>query len=210
MDQWEQGEPPNESRLFDNFSAFTEALRFPRLYQSNMRQPRKLIPGAEYHVVARANRSEFIFNTEQIKELFLNVLRRAKKKYTFTVRNFCIMSNHVHLLIQPGPGESLSRIMQWILSVFASAFNRIFGQNGHVWYDRFKSVVIGALRQFIAAFQYIAANPVKAGIVSDPMNYRHNGVRHIRDGDRSVVDPPDRLVQLLFPGISAVLLEGSV
>ena len=145
-----------------------------------------------------------------MKKLFLDVVRRAKKKYSFTVRNFCIMSNHIHFLIKPGEGESLSRIMQWILSVFASAFNRTYGYNGHVWYDRFKSSVIGTLRQFISAFEYIAANPVKAGIATEAMNYRHNGVRHIRDGDRSVVEPPDRVVQLVFPGITRILLAGPV
>lgn len=173
-----------------------------------MRQPRKLIPGVTYHVVARANRHEFIFNNEQMKSLFLDVVRRARTKYSFTLRNFCIMSNHIHFLIQPGKGESLSRIMQWILSVFAIAFNRTYGYNGHVWYDRFKSVVIGTLRQFIAAFEYIATNPVKAGMATDAMKYRYNGVRHIRDGDRSVVAPADRVVQLLFPGITAIRLAG--
>ncbi len=136
-----------------------------------------------------------------MKELFLNVVRRAKKKYAFTIRNFCIMSNHIHILIRPEKGESLSRIMQWILSVFASAFNRFFGYTGHVWHDRFKSIVIGMLRQFVTAFAYIANNPVKAGIVQHPMDYRYSGVRHIRDGDFSVADPPDELIQLLFPHI---------
>lgn len=175
-----------------------------------MRHPRKLVIGAEYHVVARANRREFIFNTFQMKELFLDIVRRAKQKYTFTVRNFCIMSNHIHFLIRPGTGESLSRIMQWILSVFATAFNRCFGYSGHVWYDRFKSIVIGTLRQFVAAFEYITANPVKAGLCGDPMAYRHNGVRRIRDGDYGVVDRPDRLVQLLFPKITAIHIQAAV
>jgi putative transposase len=171
-----------------------------------MRKPRKLTPGARYHVVARANRREFIFSSDRIKELFLDVVRRAKKKYAFSVHNFCIMSNHIHFLIHPGPGESLSRIMQWILSVFASTFNRIFGYNGHVWYDRFKSVVIGTLRQYIATFQYIVANPVRAGIVSDPMNYQHTGIRHIRDGDYSVINPPDQLSHLLFPAVTTLVI----
>lgn len=175
-----------------------------------MRHPRKIIPRVEYHVVARANRQEFILKSEQMKELFLDVVRRAKKRYSFTVRNFCIMSNHIHFLIRPGQGESLSRIMQWILSVFAAKFNRIFGLNGHVWYDRFKSVVIENLRHFAAAFEYISANPVKAGIVTDVMHYRHNGIRHIRDGDYSVVEPPDELVCLLFPSVCMALLGISV
>lgn len=193
-----------KNSLFSGKSWWLQKQGVPGRRIVGMRHPRKLVPGAEYHVVARANRHEFIFNSHQMKNLFLDIVRRAKKKYVFSIRNFCIMSNHIHFLIRPGAGENLSRIMQWILSVFASAFNRAFGYTGHVWHDRFKSVVIGTLRQFIAVFEYIAENPVRAGIVSDMMSYRHNGVRHIRDGDRSVVDPPDELVRLLFPRIVAI------
>jgi hypothetical protein len=68
-----------------------------------------------------------------------------------------------------------------------------------VWYDRFKSVVVDSLRQFIAVFNYITLNPVKAAIVRDPSEYSHLGLRHVRDGDCSVIAPPDELVRLLFP-----------
>lgn len=164
-----------------------------------MRHPRVLQPGAEYHVVARANRREFIFDSGEIKELFLDVLRKAKKKYAFSVSNFCIMSNHIHLMIRPGPGESLSKIMQWILSVFAARFNRIFGYVGHVWYDRFKSKVIASFRHYLAAFFYIAANPVRANMVDLITEYPFCGVRHIREGDYSVLDPPTDELLLLVP-----------
>ena len=88
--------------------------------------------------------------------------------------------------------------MQWILSVFASRFNRVYGRRGHVWYDRFKSSVIATIRQFIAAFEYIAANPVKARLAANPLDYRFSGVRHLRDGCYDVVDPPGGLVRILF------------
>jgi putative transposase len=171
-----------------------------------MRKPRDLREHAEYHVVARANRREFIFETKEIKDLLISVLRRAKLKYSFTVRNFCIMSNHFHILIRPTDGENLSRIMQWILSVFAATYNRAFGYAGHVWYDRFKSVVVDSLRQFIAVFNYITMNPVKAAIVGDSTDYSHLGLRHVRDGDYSVVVPPDELVRLLFPAHNSLSL----
>lgn len=164
-----------------------------------MRRPRKLIEGYEYHVIARANRQEFILESDEIKEMFLQVLERAKQKYRFTVRNFCIMSNHVHLIIKPGKKESLSRIMQWILSVFALAFNRRFGYKGHVWYDRFKSKIIANFRQFVATFRYIAENPVRAGMVTRPEAYRYGGVRHIRDGDSSIVNIDPTLAALIDP-----------
>lgn len=141
-----------------------------------------------YHVIARANRGEFIFEQDETKELFLEVLKEAKKRYSFRVKNFCIMGNHVHLLIWPKADENLSKIMQWILSVFAIRFNHLFKLKGHVWYDRFRSVLIDSLRQFVKAFEYISNNPVKAMLVTRPEDYSYNGLRHIRDGDGSIID----------------------
>jgi putative transposase len=164
-----------------------------------MRQPRYLIEGAEYHVTARANRQEFILESDVVKDLLLRVVREAKSKFTFRIRTFCVMSNHIHFMIQPGVGECLSAIMQWILGVFAIRYNRMLGQHGHVWYDRFRSKVVQTARQIVHAFAYIAANPVKATMVEDPFEYRHCGVRHIRDGDFSIVEPPDEILSSAFP-----------
>lgn len=184
-----------------NDATFQAARSFSSFLRS-MRQKRVLVPNAQYHVVARANRGEFIFRSPKIKELFLNVVRRAKKRYTFSIENFCIMSNHVHLMIRPGQGESLSRIMQWILSVFALRFNRIFGYTGHVWYDRFKSRVIESYLQWISTFLYVMQNPVRARLVEDPFYYPYCGVAHMRAGKYSVIDRPVSLIRLLVPGIS--------
>jgi putative transposase len=114
-----------------------------------MRKPRKLVSGAVYHVTAGANRKEFILNSPEMKRLFLKVIKRAKSKYAFKVTNFCIMGNHIHLLIKPLGKENLSRIMQWILATFAINFNIRFNISGHVWYDRFHSKVIESFRQYI-------------------------------------------------------------
>lgn len=108
------------------------------------------------------------------------------------------MDNHIHLLIYPARGESLSRIMQWILSVFAIRFNRHFNMSGHVWYDRFKSVVVGGLRQFVHAYSYITENPVKAGLVSEAETYQYGSSGIRRRGLLGVIGPPGLLVRLLF------------
>jgi len=172
-----------------------------------MRQRRFLVEGAEYHVTARANRQEFILESAEVKDLLMRVLREAKRKFTFRVRTFCIMSNHVHLMIQPGEGECLSAIMQWILGVFAIRYNRMFGQHGHVWYDRFRSNIIRTIRQIVRTFAYIAANPVEAQIAQGPFEYRYGGVRHIRDGDFSIVDPPDETILAAFPEFPRSLIQ---
>lgn len=131
--------------------------------------------------------------------MFLAVIERAGRRYTFSIDTLCIMDNHIHLLLRPGKGESLSRIMQWILSVFAVQFNRLFGIQGHVWYDRFKSVVIGGLRQFVRAYSYITENPVTAGIVSRAHDYRYGSAGIRRSGMGGILGPPGLLIRLLFP-----------
>jgi len=77
-------------------------------------------------------------------------------------------------------GESLSRIMQWILSVFAQKYNKSFNYIGHVFYDRFKSKIIEDFRQYVATFIYIMENPVRAGIVTKPEDFENNGVSFLQ------------------------------
>ena len=167
-----------------------------------MREPRRIVEGATYHVIARANRREFILSSNVVKAIFIRILIRARTKFDFTVVNICIMENHVHLMLRPGDEESLSRIMQWILSCFAMRFNRHYGIHGHVWYDRFKSFVIANLRQFQRTFSYISDNPVRAGLAATAGDYKYNGLAFIRDGPGRVVDPPTEVVRLLFPGFA--------
>ncbi|MDA8426729.1 MAG: transposase [Treponema sp.] len=146
--------------------------------------------GARYHVTARANRKEMILDTSSMKELFLSVVARAKKKYDFRLENFCIMGNHFHFVIQPGRNESLSAIMQWILSVFAMAYNRIKGFTGHVWGCRFFSRILASLRELLQAFEYIDNNPVKASQVEDRRAWRWGGLWHNRMGHGELVEKP--------------------
>jgi len=167
--------------------------------KKGMRKPRVLLKGALYHVTARINRQEMVLDPSPMKDKFLDVLKRAKVKYKFTIDNFCIMGDHIHLLIRPGIEASLSRIMQWILSVFAMTYNRLYGLTGHVWGERFRSRIIAGLAAFIAVFGYIDMNPVKACLVSNPRDWRYGGLWHDRIGCREILDFPAGFVPLVFP-----------
>jgi putative transposase len=68
---------------------------------------------------------------------------------------------------------------------------------GHVWYDRFKSVVVQTRRQWIATFVYVSTNPVRAGIVARPAQYQYNGITFLARRDFSVLKPPDALTESL-------------
>ncbi|HRY53976.1 MAG TPA: transposase [Spirochaetia bacterium] len=171
-----------------------------------MRKPRELREGARYHVTARANRREMIFAPSAMKEHFLEVVRRAKAKYDFRMENFCIMGNHFHFIIQPGKGESLSAIMQWILSVFAMTYNRIQGVTGHVWGSRFFSRIIGSLRLFIEVYDYIDNNPIRAHQVEDPGEWRWSGLWQDRTGYRGIIEAPLPWLRPFIPEHEQLLL----
>ena len=156
-----------------------------------MRKTRELKRNAEYHVTAKINRGEFILESDDIKDLFLHIVERAKKKYSFKIRGFSIMDNHIHFLMKPGCEESLSRIMQWILSVFAIYYNKMFNLKGHVWYDRFNSKIIETFRQLIATFKYICDNPVKANLVKTPQEYKYGVLWFIHHKQYQFIEPPD-------------------
>ncbi len=166
-----------------------------------MRKPRFLQDGACYHVTARANRREFILIEPKIKEQLVEVILRARRKFGFELLNYCIMSNHIHLMIQPKSGTSLSRIMQWILSVFAMGFNRRFGYVGHVWYDRFHSSVLSSFVQSLRTFLYIADNPLRAGMVARAGEYLWSGVRELLLGMPRLLGPPPAWIGFVTCGM---------
>ena len=118
---------------------------------------RQLKQGADYHVTCSINNMEHLMKPDEIKVLYEKVLAECKRKYVFLVIHFGIMDNHVHLIIRPGR-ESLSKIMQWLNSVFAMRFNRLTGRCGHVWKCRFWSKIIDRIEQFKAVFDYISFN----------------------------------------------------
>ena len=164
-----------------------------------MRKNRVLHDGAEYHVTARINRGEMVFLDRESRELFLVILKRARKKYRFTLKNFSIMGNHIHLLIKPGKNESLSRIMQWLLSVFAQQWNKKHNLSGHLWGDRFFSRVISGFFDFLKVFRYIDNNPIAANMVKKVEQWQYGGLWHHKNGIKEIVDNLDPFELFFFP-----------
>ena len=149
---------------------------------------RQLKQGADYHVTCSINNMEHLMKPDEIKVLYEKVLAECKRKYVFLVIHFGIMDNHVHLIIRPGR-ESLSKIMQWLNSVFAMRFNRLTGRCGHVWKCRFWSKIIDRIEQFKAVFDYISFNPVKAGLARTPEEYPFCGNFHLANNIPGIITP---------------------
>ena len=164
---------------------------------------RQLIPGATYHVVCKINRDQIIFDNDTISVLLLDIIIRCKKKYSFKVKNFCIMGNHIHFLITPGKDSPLPRIMQWINSVFAKAYNKLMGYSGRLWKERYFSKIIETVKQLVNTFEYIILNPVKAKLVQYAKDFKHSGLYHYLHKKSGIIDAEGKKVQALYEGYLA-------
>ena len=146
------------------------------------------LPGAVYHAIARGNARQNIFLCEQDWERFLDMLEQLKSDRPFRLYAYCLMSNHLHLLIEP-LAATLSGVMNNLLSRYARYFNREQGRTGHVFQERFKSVLCWKDSQFLEQSRYIHLNPVRGGIVADPSAWPYSGHReYLGCGGRSLID----------------------
>ena len=134
--------------------------------------------------------------------MFLTYINKAKQKYPFQLLNFCIMDNHIHLLIKPEQGQCLSTIMKWLKGNFARYWNKVHDKkSGHLWGKRFFSKIIKDVNHFLNVFKYIDKNPQEAKLVARSEDWECGGLYHHLYGMLDVVDiPRSVLLELFFPG----------
>lgn len=125
-----------------------------------------------YHVLTRGNNKQAIFKDEEDFLTFIDILKKYKEKYKFKIYHYVLMTNHVHLVIEPtDDGGELSQIMKGINLSYAQHFKNKYKHIGHFWQDRFKSIIISKDEYLLACGSYVELNPVRAGMVKDPKEY---------------------------------------
>ncbi|MEH2210918.1 transposase [Nostoc sp.] len=103
------------------------------------RPQRDLKLGYSYHVTTRCNNREFKLTRHECRQVFLYALKKALAKFQFKLYALCIMSNHVHYLLEPAQPNDLPKIMHWINWYTAMCFNRMLNRTGHFWEKRYHS-----------------------------------------------------------------------
>ncbi len=126
------------------------------------RGARALSESGIYHIVTRGIGKQILFEDEDDYERFLDTLRRYRDEEHFTVFAYCLMENHVHLLLYAVSG--LDRIMKRIAGSYAYYFNDKYNRSGHLFQDRYSSEPVEDDRYLLAVVRYIHNNPLKAGI----------------------------------------------
>jgi putative transposase len=101
------------------------------------RQHRDLQPGYCYHITIRCNNREFRLIQQECRNVFLFAIKKALEKFRFKLYGLCIMSNHVHYLLEPIQPSDLPKIMHWLNWYTAMCFNRMLNRTGHFWEKRF-------------------------------------------------------------------------
>ena len=135
------------------------------------RPPRLVIPGLPHHVTQRGNYQQKVFFRNEDRLLYLDLLAEFLPHYGIALEGYCLMDNHVHLMVIPHSIRGLSRALQRIQSDYARAIHLRLRRIGHLWQARFHSTPLDEKRSWDALL-YVERNPVRAGLVEHSGDWR--------------------------------------
>jgi REP element-mobilizing transposase RayT len=166
--------------------------------------PRLHFDGALYHVTTRGNNRERIFHNDQDHRVYLRLLRRSKERFHCFLHAYALMPNHVHLIIEPAPGTTISQIMQSLGIAYTKYINKRYARVGHVFQGRFHSRLIERDAYLLVASRYVHRNPVRAKICGHPIDYRWSSYRAYvcPETDSWQLADPSLTLSLVDPGLS--------
>jgi len=142
-----------------------------------MARPLRLrVPGGIYHVMSRGNARQDIFLDDGDRRRFLATLCTVVERLNVLCHTYCLMGNHYHLLLET-PDANLSLAIRQLNGVYAQWFNRSRGRVGHLFQGRFTSKLVERETYLLVVSRYIVLNPVRAGIVRHPSNWKWSSYR---------------------------------
>lgn len=148
------------------------------------RQPRPVLPGIALHVVQRGNDRSACFRRESDYMLYLTHLRELADRLGCAVHAYCLMTNHVHLLLTPPTTDACAALMRNLGQRYVQRFNRVYKRTGTLWEGRFRSFLVDSAHYTLACYRYIEQNPLRAGMVPTPAMYLWSSY-HVNAGLRA-------------------------
>ncbi len=124
-----------------------------------------------YHIMMRGNERKEIFIDDEDKIRFIEIISEKKQKDRFYLHAFCLMDNHIHLMLSEG-SEDIATGIKRIAVSYVYYFNKKYKRVGHLFHDRYRSEVVEDDRYILALARYIHNNPVKAGLAKTAGEYR--------------------------------------
>lgn len=161
------------------------------------RTARKKVESRIYHIVLRGINKQTIFYDDEDREVFLNRIKLAKEKKDFKVYAFCLMNNHIHLLIKEEEYDTLGNIFRRILSSYVFWYNLKYKRIGNLFQDRYKSEGIENDAHLLCALRYIHQNPVKAQMVEKVEDYKWSSHKAYKNSNKSSFVDVDFVLSIL-------------
>ncbi len=136
------------------------------------RHPRLILPGVALHIYQRGNDRKATFREDSDRLVYLSNLGELCKRWECALHAYCLMTNHVHLLLTPADEDGPACVMRDLGRRYVRYFNERHGRTGSLWEGRFYSCLLDSARYVLGCQRYIDLNPVRAGMVSSPGGYR--------------------------------------
>lgn len=136
------------------------------------RPSRLIINNSIHHVMARGNQKQRIFLDKNDFSKYCDLLKHYKYKYRFELYGYCLMPNHIHLIIKVRMGKDLQKIMQGLNQTYTIWFNEKYNKVGHLWQGRYKDMLVQKDKYLLDCITYVEFNPVRANLAKSPMAYR--------------------------------------
>ncbi len=136
------------------------------------RTARLVIPDVSLHVVQRGHDRRDVFFGHADYTAYLDYLATFAARFACDVHAYCLMTNHVHLLVTPRVRTSCALMMKNVAQRYAQDVNRRMRRSGSLWESRFHSCLVASERYALGCYRYIELNPVLAGMVAHPGDYR--------------------------------------
>lgn len=142
------------------------------------RKPRNIAAGFPFHAIVRGNNRQDIFLDDDDRRSYKDVLQSAGQEHGLLIHAYVMMTNHVHVVATPARPDSLALVMQAVGRRYVRQFNRRHNRTGTLWEGRYRASLIQEDRYLLACLRYIEMNPVRAGMVEQPVGYPWSSHRH--------------------------------
>jgi putative transposase len=161
------------------------------------RTARVAFAGIPWHIIQRGNHRGACFFSEEDYLVYLDQLKHQSMKFDCAIHAYCLMTNHVHLLLTPDEASGPSLMMKHSGQCFVQYINRTYQRSGTLWEGRFKSCLVQKKDYALQCYRYIEMNPVRAAMVVHPRAYPWSSFHYNGDGaGDKLLTPPSCYTQL--------------
>lgn len=157
------------------------------------RRPRVILANVPMHIIQRGNDRRACFVAEEDCFFYLDWLKEYAGKTGCSIHAYVLMTNHVHLLLSSATRDGPGALMKALGQRYVQYVNRTYRRSGTLWEGRFRSCLTQEEGYLLACQRYIELNPVRAGLVSHPADYRWSSYRANAQGEESALLTPHSL-----------------